>query len=139
MILKQNHDEVEWIVPTQEENKVLGSLDDSYTKISEMTGEERAYLNAAILRGKPKRVLEIGVSAGSSSIVILNALKEIPGSHLFSIDYLDYWYRDTRKKAGHLVDDYPALKTNWTLFTGALSLRFMEKIADGGRGRPLLY
>jgi predicted O-methyltransferase YrrM len=37
---------------------------------------ESAFLTSLILKYKPKKILEVGVSAGTSSLVLLNAMKE---------------------------------------------------------------
>jgi predicted O-methyltransferase YrrM len=78
---------MQFVKPSEYENKILNRLNNSYLKISEMTEGEREFLNSLILRTKPKKVLEVGVSAGGSSIIMLNALKEIDNSSLYSIDY----------------------------------------------------
>jgi predicted O-methyltransferase YrrM len=123
---------VDFIVPTMDENKILDQLGDSYTKVSEMSPDQRTFLNALILRNKPKKLLELGVSAGGSSIIMLNSIKEFPEAKLYSIDLMDNWYRDVTKKTGYAVDDYPWLKTKWELFTGDLAYNFMDKIVRGG-------
>jgi predicted O-methyltransferase YrrM len=96
-----------------------------------MTLDERAFLNALILRNRPKKLLEIGVSAGGSSIIILNAIKDIPDAKLYSIDLNDYWYKDVGTKAGYFVENYPHLKSKWELFTGGLALKFIDIIGNG--------
>ncbi|MDR2427433.1 MAG: hypothetical protein LBD19_00585 [Endomicrobium sp.] len=83
-----NISNIEFLIPTQNETQHLNTLNNAFTQISEMTQYEREYLNALILRNKPKKLLEIGVSAGCSSIVILNAIKDVQSSKLYSIDYL---------------------------------------------------
>jgi predicted O-methyltransferase YrrM len=123
---------VNFISPTEAENEILTQMDDSYTKISEMSFAQRMFINALILRKKPKKLLEIGVSAGGSSIVILNAIKDFSDAKLFSIDLNDIWYKDTNYKTGYYVDNYPQLKGKWKLFTGGLALKFIEEIALGG-------
>jgi predicted O-methyltransferase YrrM len=125
---------VDFIVPSVDENKILDQLDASYKKISEMTPDQGAFLNTLILRNKPKKLLELGVSAGGSSIIILNAIKNFPEAKLYSIDLSDNWYKDTTKKSGFFVDNYPYLKSKWELFTGDLALNFMDKIVRGGGG-----
>jgi predicted O-methyltransferase YrrM len=115
-------------MPNEDENKVLHALDETYTKVSEMSNEEREFLNGIILRNQPKKLLEIGVSAGGSSVIMLNAIKNNPDAELFSIDYLKTWYRDSAKNIGYVVDYYPDLQNKWKLFTGGLSLKFMEEI-----------
>ena len=119
----------EIVTPTDLENDVLANLDD--ISISEMTQNERSFLNALILRNKPKKILELGVSAGGSAIIILNAIKEFKDSKLYSIDLLDVVWNNANKKTGYFVDNYPSLKNKWELFTGGLALNFIEEIGCG--------
>jgi predicted O-methyltransferase YrrM len=123
---------VDFVIPTVSENEILDQLDNSYIKVSEMAPDQRAFLNALILRNKPKKLLELGVSAGASSIIILNSIKEFLEAKLYSIDLMDNWYKDIAKRTGYAVDDYPWLKTKWELFTGGLACNFMDKILMGG-------
>lgn len=116
------------IIPTKEENAVLESMDKAYAAVSEMSQSEREFLNAMVLRHKPKKVLEVGVARGSSSVVILNALKELNDGKLYSIDLNEQFYHDRRLKTGYIVDNYPEQKKRWKLFTGGLSLKFMDEI-----------
>ena len=44
--------------------------------INEMSYLERCFLNGIIRQTKPKKILELGVSAGGSSAIILNAIKD---------------------------------------------------------------
>ena len=55
---------------------------------SRMWGNQKEFLNGVVRKFKPKKVLEIGVAEGGSSIIILNAIKDIKHSHLFSIDLI---------------------------------------------------
>jgi predicted O-methyltransferase YrrM len=76
----------ELFIPSEDENKVLYSLDETYSQVSEMSNEERAFLNGIILRNQPRKLLEVGVSAGASSVIILNAIKNNSDAKLFSIE-----------------------------------------------------
>ena len=118
----------ELFIPSEDENKLLHSLDKTYIKFSEMSNEEREFLNAIILRRQPIKLLEIGVSAGASSVIMLNAIKNNPEAKLFSIDYMKNWYKDKTKNSGFIVDNYPDLQNKWKLFTGGLSLNFLDEI-----------
>ena len=73
-----------------------------------MTFKERAFINGIIRKTKPKNIVEIGVSAGGSSCVILNAIKDLDDSRLFSFDYSTKWYKPTKdnitRNSGFLVD-----------------------------------
>ena len=55
-------------------------------RCSRMWGNQKEFLNGVARKFKPKKVLEIGVAEGGSSIIILNAIKDIEDSHLYSID-----------------------------------------------------
>jgi predicted O-methyltransferase YrrM len=122
--------DIQLIESSADERAILNRLEDSYKTISEMTDEEREFLNALILRKKPIKLLELGVSAGGSSIVILNAIKEFDKSTLFSIDYSRQYYRDFAFESGYFVDRYSDLKSRWKLFSGGLALEFMDEIGD---------
>ena len=108
--------------------KLIAELDPIYGQYSEMTSSERYFLSAIIQKYKPKKLLELGIAAGSSSVLILNAIKNVKNSYLMSVDYSTRYYRDTTKDTGFIVDKYPYLKKRWTLYTGGLASRFMDKI-----------
>jgi len=111
-----------------ETKKLIKELKPVYNSYSEMSPSEQEFLTEIIRRHKPKKLLELGVSAGSSSVLILNAIRDIPDSRLTSIDYSTYYYRDKTKNSGFVVDEYPALESNWTLYTGFVASEFMDKI-----------
>ena len=69
------------IKSTLDEKKCIDSLaNDSYLKKSEMSKQDRYFLNSMLLRNKPNKILELGVSAGGSSVIILNTLKSFKES-----------------------------------------------------------
>lgn len=123
--------ELEIVLAVSSENDVLNRLDCQYKEVSEMSDDDRGFLNAIILRKKPKKLLEIGVSRGGSSIVILNAIQEIENAHLYSLDYNDRWYKNPDYATGDFVEHYPHLKKNWTLLMGGLALNFIERVKPG--------
>ncbi len=123
--------DIEIIIPDENENTFLNNMDNLYVAESQMTAHEREYINALVLRNKPKKLLEIGVSAGSSSIVILNAIKSYDNAMLHSVDYKENWYKSPDKKTGYLIDNYTSLKNKWKLYTGGLSINFLESIGAG--------
>jgi predicted O-methyltransferase YrrM len=129
MMISLNNLEI--VKSTDEEINILDSLDDYYQEFSEMTGQERHFLNSMVLRHKPVKALELGVSAGSSSVILLNAIKENAMGTLYSVDYLSNWYKDQCRKTGFVLDKYPELKEKWKLHTGTFALSFLEQIGDG--------
>ena len=76
-----------------------------------------------------KKILELGVSAGGSSLLILDTIKDFENAHLYSIDYLNYWYKDKNKPVGFLVEEKaPELLNKWTLYSGNFACEFIDQI-----------
>jgi predicted O-methyltransferase YrrM len=95
-----------------------------------LKNEKEAYfINGIIRKYKPKRCLEIGVARGGSSVVILNALKDIDNSFLVSLDLNEQLFSDPTKKTGFIVKEvFPELSKNWQLFTGDQPHKFLMKL-----------
>lgn len=90
------------------------------TNCSQMSKNEREFLNGIIRKFKPQKVLEVGVNLGGSSIIILNAIKDISGAKLYSLDLND------KEFVGGCVNKYfPNLLKNWKLFKGNISTEFL--------------
>ena len=119
---------IEIITPTDNENKIIGRINPEYMKYSQMTKHESEFINAIILRNNPKKLLEIGVSAGCSTLIILNAIDNKKDTKLYSIDNSEDWYKQKDKKTGFLVDEYKELKSKWKLYTNGLAINFIEEI-----------
>lgn len=113
---------------SSETKKIMKELNPFYNYFSEMTASEQEFLADIVLKYKPKKLLEIGIASGASSVILLNAIKDMPESHLTSIDYSTPWYRDNTKNSGFVADDYPDLKLKWTLYTGGMASEFMDNI-----------
>ena len=87
------------------------------------------FINGIIRKYKPKHCLEIGVANGGSSILILNAIKDIKDSILVSLDLNTQLYIDSKKKTGYRVKKYFfELSKNWMLFTGDMPNKFLVKL-----------
>lgn len=93
------------------------------TKCSNMWNNQREFLNGIIRKIRPKKSLELGVSFGGSSIIILNAIKDIENSHLYSID------TNNNSLTGSCVyNNFSYLIDKWTLFKGGIAADFANKI-----------
>ena len=57
-----------------------------------LDNEQPYFINGIIRKYRPKRCLEIGVANGGSSILILNAIKDIKNSFLISLDINELLY-----------------------------------------------
>ena len=87
---------------------------------------EAQFINGIIRKNKLKNCLEIGVANGGSSILILNAIKDIDNSILVSLDLNKEVYNDKNKLTGYRVYKYfPELTKNWKLYTGDQPHKFL--------------
>lgn len=121
------HTEV--VIPTDIENRKLADLGE--TPFSEMSRDQLQFLNALLFRKQPKKILELGVSSGGTSMVILNAIADRPEAQLYSVDLLDMYYRDPSRPVGFVLETRPDLRTKYRLFTGDYSYRFLDEIGTG--------
>ena len=91
--------------------------------------EEGKFINGIIRKNKLKNCLEIGVARGGSSIIILNAIKDMENSLLVSLDLNREFYQDPSKLTGYRVKEYfPELAKNWKLFTGDQPHKFLVEL-----------
>ena len=72
----------------------------------QLTINQVYFLNGLIRKIKPKNCLEIGVANGGSSILILNAIKDIKDSFLISLDLNNQSYRNSSLKTGNRVESF---------------------------------
>jgi len=93
------------------------------SKCSIMWANQREFINGIIRKFKPKKILELGVLFGGSSIIILNSIKDFQNSHLYSIDI------SASPNVGICVKKYfQNLENKWTLFKGSVAVKYIEKI-----------
>jgi hypothetical protein len=133
-------------IPEQYETHWLNDL--PVKGVIAMEDNEIRFLNGVIREVKPKKLLEIGVHRGGSSMLMLNAVRDDSTAHLYSVDYArvinygvtffglgnkNYAGPDDGKKIGWAVGELtPELLPGWTLFTGGYVAEFIEKIWGGG-------
>jgi len=92
---------------------------------SHMWDNQREFLNGLVRKFKPKKVLEVGVHRGGSSIIILNAIDDIEDSKLYSIDI------NPEEIVGECVNKYfQNLSKKYSLFKGNIASAFMEQIGN---------
>jgi predicted O-methyltransferase YrrM len=95
----------------------------------ELTFDEQKFFNGLLRKIKPKKIIEIGVSSGGSANLILNAIKDIEGAKLYSIDISKTVYKNPSKEVGFAVkENFPELMNKWTLFKGGVTSEFIEQI-----------
>lgn len=111
------------------DREILDSVYDIITPYSEMGKNQRYFLNGLIRSVKPRKVLEVGVSSGGGTVLILNAVFDIDGAEVYSVDYLKEAYRYPEKPSGFLVQEqFPALVDKWHAYRGGDVSRFIREI-----------
>lgn len=110
------------------------SRDAHIAKFSEMIESERDFIAGLVSTYKPRKILEIGVSAGSSSTLLLASSSS--NAEVHSVDTLRKYYRDSGKSpvehqrdTGFVVKDhFPQFQQNWHLHTNGVTSTFIEEI-----------
>lgn len=109
-----------------------------YKKYCEMSEFEQSFLCGMLKETQPKKVVEIGTSAGGTTAVILNCLAMLGNSvEMYSCDLTDVYYQDTSLLTGFVVEKVKpyindsGIKINYTLMTGDYAPNFLPKIGKG--------
>ena len=112
-------DKYETYIYNNIKNKILGF------PCNQMWDNQREFLNGVVRRFKPKKIVEIGVSDGCGSSIILNAIQDLDDSHLYSIDL------SNSNLIGRCVKNlFPNFLPKWTLYKGNIASKFMENIGN---------
>ena len=91
----------------------------------EMSNDEIWFLKTFIENYNPKKIVEVGVSAGGNTVNLLRWKND--DAKLFSIDICTQWYRDKTKLSGFMADEIGE-KKNWKIFRGYDYLDVCEEI-----------
>ena len=111
------------------ENEYLQTINPHVFAYNLMTEEQRKFVNGIVRKSKPKKILELGVCHGGSSVVLLNAIKDNKDAIVYSIDYTTHCFNDKDKKVGWVVDHYATdLTDKWRLYTNGLASDFLDEI-----------
>ncbi len=103
---------------------------------AEMSPWQHGFMCGLIKKYKPRKILEIGVSAGGTTAVLMNALELLDyEAQIFSVDCIDYYYRDATKKAGFVatwtkeyLESKGSVKWRHKLFTGGCVCNYLDEI-----------
>jgi predicted O-methyltransferase YrrM len=96
-------------------------VDEIYANIkefSEMSYDESCFLNGLVRYFKPKKILEVGVAAGTSSCILLNAIKDDPTSMVHSVDWSKEYYKGPSKSSGWKAQELFPDHARWNLHLG---------------------
>jgi predicted O-methyltransferase YrrM len=95
---------------------------------SELKSPERHFVHGLIRYFEPKNLIEVGVSRGGSTVLLLNSIMDRPDSTLTSIDIAEVFYGDKTTPVGQIAKDtYPDLpEGKWDLITGKDPVEVIE-------------
>lgn len=107
-------------------------------KYTEMSPFDRAFLCGAIREKRPKKILEVGMSAGATTAVILNCMHVLDlDSKLISVDYSETWYKDSSQKTGFVAEEFkanlPERNFEHTVYLGDVVAAHLEDICKDGK------
>ncbi|MDD5396692.1 MAG: glycosyltransferase [Candidatus Moranbacteria bacterium] len=113
----------------------MGKIEDKRRLLlnySEMQESEIDFISELIKTHSPKKILEIGIAAGSCSAFMLEDTRMDPDVKLFGIDYNDAYYRDPEQKTGWILEKtQPDLRDKIAVYTGGVAAKFLDIIGPG--------
>lgn len=116
-------------VSEEHARELVQNINPRIDDFAEMTFGERLFLTQLILQAKPKKILELGVSAGGSSVLILNAIQELPKTDFHSVEYSATWWQGSNLPSGFLIEKrFPAWRARWNLHMPGTAADFMHEI-----------
>ncbi len=117
-------------LPEEYGKKIYEKIDWSVID-SEMTDGQRRFINGLVQYYKPNKVLELGVSAGGGTTVLLNSVESY-GGILYSIDSAKQFYRNPDLPVGYCaLEKYSdLLNRKWHLFVGQDPADVMDTIDE---------
>lgn len=102
------------------------SDEDNKTNV-EMSHGEIWFIKHLMQEYNPKKIVEIGVSAGGNTVNLLRWKDK--DTELYSIDITREWYRDNTKLSGFMADEVEE-KDNWKIYRGYDYLDVYEEIGN---------
>jgi predicted O-methyltransferase YrrM len=98
-----------------------------------MSRDEHAFLCGLIRTYRPKKIVEVGVSRGGTTAVLLNCISSLNlEAELFSVDISERCYVDTSRQTGYLGEEskkYLTNKVSHKRYFGVLP-EFLDQIGD---------
>lgn len=105
---------------------------------TEMDNAELSFLCGLIKTKKPRKILELGVSAGGTTAIILKLIERMGlDTEVISIDKAEHYYIDPSKDVGYLVKknkEVLGAYKQWQLYCGAGAEKFIEEV---GRNKDI--
>lgn len=97
------------------------------TSYVEMSKADIWFLKHLLKKYNPKKIVEVGVSAGGTTVNLLNWKDD--NAKLYSIDISTHWYQDETKSIGFFASEYEQ-QEDWKFFKGKDFLDVYKEIGD---------
>jgi predicted O-methyltransferase YrrM len=105
-----------------------------YPGTPQMSESESAFISGLIKEFKPRKIVEIGVHSGASSILMINSLEDCHYDYeMWSLDLAECFPEDTNLNIGFLIDEYKkkkSLKGKHFLRLGYPSLSWLKDLGE---------
>lgn len=100
---------------------------------SEMSDSQLFFLCGLIKEFQPKKIVEVGVSAGGTTVNIIKCINRLGiKCDMYSVDLLDYYYRDNTKPCGYMIEEINANERSFhRLLTGEILPKRLGEIGNG--------
>jgi predicted O-methyltransferase YrrM len=105
-------------LPENIDSEKFNDISPEIYEFTEMWSPEHKFIFGLIRHFKPQNILEIGVSSGSGSALMLHTIKDMKDSTLTSIDIGEQAYRFPDKPVGFVALRENANNPQWTLVAG---------------------
>jgi hypothetical protein len=103
-----------------------------YPGTPQMSETESAFISGIIKQYRPKKIVEVGVHSGASSILMINSLEHhVENYEMWSLDLAELFPEDESLKIGFLIDVYKENKSllgKHFLRLGNLSVKWLKDI-----------
>lgn len=113
--------------------EILEKLSGNHT--TEMSTWQLSFLCGLIKESNPEKIVEIGVAAGGTTSVVMNCVSILGmNTEIYSLDLNTELYYDKSKNTGYLAAECNQIlteKVKHHLYTGGISVEFLEKIGEG--------
>lgn len=124
-----------WYDPAQKATELMPAVENE----PEMSSNESAFLCGLIKHYKPKKILEVGIAAGATTGIIIEAAGQLNYGHIdmYSVDLSISYYRDNNKckRQSGFMADYIISKYSSTIshrfFLGKYLPEVLNDIGDG--------
>lgn len=108
------------------------------TNASELSEAEHGFICGLIKKYKPQKIVELGVSGGGTSVLILNCLQKLGlnDTRMYSVDLSETYHFNPEKRCGFQIEEArPFLKNigNHKLILGKILPEVIEDIAKDGK------